>query len=276
MESLILIGIESQNVLELDFLHIGLSLLLMLGFLAIVLWQSYGMFKEGLIATARTMIQLVAAGYILNWVFTIKVWYLVMAVLTLMTIVAGHAASGRVEKRLKNSMWLLSGVIGIASGVTLLYVTQVVVQVHRISNDYFNPQYLIPLGGMILGNTMTAVALATDRYLASMQDNRAQVEMLLVLGASPNRACKRQLVQAFQSAMLPTINSMMTVGIVQLPGMMTGQILGGSPPQQAAFYQIVVMFMICFSCALGAYLVLSVLQRRSFTDAWQLKLNINS
>lgn len=275
MNALYCIGLEHQQVLNLGPWQLALSLGLMIGFSAIVLWQGYGLFKEGLIATLRTIIQLVAAGFILHWVFSIKVWYLVILVLTIMTLVAGHAASGRVEKRLKNSMWLLSAVIGIASGLTLLYVTQVVIQVNQNSGIWFNPQYLIPLGGMILGNTMTAVALATERYLASLQDNRAQIEMLLTLGATPKKACRQQLVQAFQAAMLPTINSMMTVGIVQLPGMMTGQILGGSPPHQAAFYQIVVMFMICFACALGAFLILSVLQKKAFTDAWQLKNSFN-
>lgn len=275
MNAVLFTAIEHNQVLNLGLIQLALSLLLMVGFLAIVLWQGYGLLKEGLIATARTSIQLIAAGFILNWVFSIKVWYLVILVLTIMTVVAGHAASGRVEKRLKGSMWLLSAVIGIASGITLLYVTQAVVQVNKYPGGWFNPQYLIPLGGMILGNTMTAVALATERYLAAVHDNRAQVEMLLVLGATPGKACRKQLVQAFQTAMMPTINSMMTVGIVQLPGMMTGQILGGSPPQQAAYYQIVVMFMICFSCAVGSFLILSILQKRSFTEAWQLKLNIN-
>jgi putative ABC transport system permease protein len=137
-------------------------------------------------------------------------------------------------------------------------VTQVVVGVH----PWFDPQYVIPLLGMILGNSLTGVALGLDRFLEHLAVRRAEVELRLAFGATRAEALTPPLRDAMRTGMIPILNSMAAAGIVSLPGMMTGQILAGSPPLQAVAYQVVVMFMIAAAVAIGAMLVVLAAGRR--------------
>jgi putative ABC transport system permease protein len=119
-------------------------------------------------------------------------------------------------------------------------------------NPWYDPRYAIPLLGMILGNCMTGIALGLDTLTTSLVSRRAGVEAQLMLGASRQVALAPVTRQALRSALMPVINSMSATGIVSLPGMMTGQILGGVPPAEAVKYQILVMFMIAGGTGLGA------------------------
>lgn len=216
---------------------VGLSLLARLG-----------LARRIVIASLRTVLQLTAVGYVLTWVFTIDAAWPVVSALLLMTGVAGWAALGRVERRIPGAYGISLAAIAFAAFVSTFVVTRLSLGLQ----PWYKAQYLIPLAGMVLGNSLTGISLAMDRLLAELSQRRDWVEERLALGASPWEASRPLVVTAVRAAMLPILNTMTVAGIVSLPGMMTGQILAGADPMQAVAYQIVIMFMICGATALGA------------------------
>jgi putative ABC transport system permease protein len=163
-------------------------------------------------------------------------------------------------------VWLFSAVLIAVSGATLLYLTQAVLGIRE-----WDPRYLIPLGGMLLGNTMNSATLAVERLTAELRRDGGDVEALLALGASPGQATREARRTAIRAAITPSLNTMLTVGIVTLPGMMTGQMLGGTDPFQAAMYQLMILFGITFCALSGAALAIHTLAPRFFTPALQLR-----
>jgi putative ABC transport system permease protein len=154
----------------------------------------------------------------------------------------------------------------VGAGLTLAYVDAVVLRLR----PWYDPQYLIPLFGMIIGNAMNGAALAAERLNGEMELRRGEVEALLALGASPARASAEAVRRALVAALMPTVNMLMVVGLVSLPGMMTGQIIAGSSPLTAVRYQIVVVFMLAGAVAVTAVVVALWYRRTFFTAAEQL------
>ncbi|MGE0713551.1 MAG: iron export ABC transporter permease subunit FetB [Planctomycetota bacterium] len=244
-----------------------LAALLVAAVLALALATGVNLIREGLIATARTALQLLGVGLILNWVFRFDAWLAICGVLLVMTLLAGWTGSRRVEKALAGTAPALTLILTVVLATTLIYVTQLVIGIHAPSARYF-----IPLGGIIVGNAMTAGSLAAQRFHDELRERRAAIEAALALGATPAQATQEPLRRALAAALTPTINAMLIVGIVKLPGVMTGQMLGGSAPLEAAKYQIVVMFMLAFGDGVTALLVLRYLRRVAFNAAWQPRL----
>lgn len=138
----------------------------------------------------------------------------------------------------------------------------------------YNPQYLIPIGGMIMGNTMNGIALALKSILSSIDNQREKIEGSLMLGATPKMAMDEINKDAFDLAIMPTLNSMKNMGLITLPGMMTGQILGGVVPTIAIKYQIAVMTIITSSVAIGVFIFLKFSTNKFFNEEKQL-INLN-
>lgn len=246
---------------------LALATLLVVLVVGFALATGVNLIKDGLVATARTTLQLLGVGLILNPVFSHERWLWIVGVLGVMTLVAGWTGGRRVERALRGTGVALTVILLAVSALTLAYVTQLVVGVE-------GPQarYLIPLGGIILGNAMTAGSLAAQRFHDDVREQRGRVEAALGLGATPAQATVRPLRRALRAALTPTLNAMLIVGIVKLPGVMTGQMLGGAEPFRAAKYQIVIMFMLLFGDGLTALLILRWLRARAFNAAWQLRL----
>jgi putative ABC transport system permease protein len=137
---------------------------------------------------------------------------------------------------------------------------------------WYDPRYVIPLSGIVLGNAMNAASIAGDRLVSSLQQHQTDVETHLCLGATPAQAIAQYRREAIKAGLIPTLNAMMVVGIVTLPGIITGQLLGGAEPLNAALYQMLIMFMLAFSNLFTAILVTAGLQRRFFNAAAQLVL----
>lgn len=212
-------------------------------------------------AALRTIVQLLAVGYVLGWVFHFSRWYVVLPLMAIMTIVAGLAASSRGRRgyagqRLDSviSIWLSSWLV---AAVGLLLVIR--------AHPWYEPQYAIPILGMILGNTLTGVSLGMERMTEELTAGRSTVEMSLALGATRWEAAQRPARQAVRAGMIPTLNQMAVVGLVSLPGMMTGQVLAGQSPMQAVRYQIVIMFLLAASSALGTVGAVLLTYRRLFS-----------
>ena len=198
-------------------------------------------------AAVRTVVQLLAIGYVLGWVFAFARWYAVLPLMALMTLIAGFAGSQRGAhtypgQRIDSivSIWVSAWLI---AAVGLFAVIRI--------RPWYEPQYAIPILGMILGNTLTGVSLGVERMTQELTARRDRVESALALGATRWEAAQASAREAVRAGMIPTLNQMAVVGVVSLPGMMTGQVLAGQSPLQAVRYQIVIMFLIAASSALG-------------------------
>ena len=207
--------------------------------IAILVRYSLGAWN-GLYATARMLIQLLVIGYVLTYIFSADQPYIVLAVLLVMMAVASWIALRPLGRRTPPRYAIAFAAVAASGLLTLVLVTQGVLSL----DPWYDPRYAIPLGGMIFSAAMNAVSLAAERYDAE-----------LATGTNPAEA----LPTALNAALIPQVNTLFAVGLVALPGMMTGQILAGVEPLIAVRYQIVVMCMLFGVTALSAaaYLVLA-------------------
>jgi len=248
--------------IELGPLQLAIAALLVVAAGVVSVLLRLGIERRLGVAALRTVIQLGLLGLVLERVFALRHPLLVVGLLILMTAFAAREAVSRTSRRYRGILldaWLTMAVSCFAVGGI---VTQLVVGVR----PWYDPQYVIPLLGMILGNALTGISLGLDRFLDHLDVRSAEVELRIAFGATRREALSTPLRDAIRTGMIPIINSMGAAGIVSLPGMMTGQILAGSPPMQAVAYQIVVMFMLAAAVAFGAMLVV-VLAGRHFIGA---------
>lgn len=224
--------------------------------------------KDLTLGTLRTFAQLFAMGYLLKIIFQINNPWLVLAVYLCMTFFSVRIIHGRVKE--KSIQFLAPTMLSVT--VTYTLVTCLVTGLVIGARPWWTPQYFIPIGGMVAGNSMNALAIGLERFFAELRTRKDEVEMMLCLGADYREASRDMFRNALKSGMIPSINSMMGVGIVSIPGMMTGQILAGADPADAVRYQIVVMLMIVAATAISAMLVLHLVRRRCFGTAMNLLL----
>ena len=205
--------------------------------LIILFRWSYGT-GNALYALGRMAVQLMAIGYVLAWIFQADNGVLILLVLTIMLSAAAWIALGTAREHRRQ---LLAGSflsILLGGGLTLAMMTQLVLQIE----PWYLPRYMIPLAGMVFANAMTAVSLAAERLYSELGHDMSWEDAR---------------IKAYQAAMIPVINSLLAVGLVSLPGMMTGQILSGVSPLVASRYQIMVMCLIFASAGISTALFLS-------------------
>ncbi len=256
----------NDGYIDLQYWQVGIAAALILISGAISLLFHLGLERRLFLASIRTVVQLTLVGLILEWIFRPdQPWYYVLGMLLLMTIIAGGAAVRRCERRYRGvwfdsvvSMWASSWFIGAVA-------VMAVIQVQRHEYSWYHPQYCIPLMGMILGNTLNGISLGWDRFGDELTQKRDQIETILALGGTRWEAALSAIQTAVRTGMIPTLNTMMVVGIVSLPGMMTGQILAGMKPESAVKYQIVIMFLIAVGTTLGTVMVVLLGYWRLFT-----------
>jgi UDP-glucose/iron transport system permease protein len=257
----------NPGVIDLSVWQLGLAVLLVGVVVVISAQQALGLGRDLVVGTVRTIVQLYFVGLILASVFAAARWYWVVLVLLAMTIVATQAAVSRLKQPIPGGYGIAAAAVGISTAVTLAWVLGVVVRVR----PWYEPQYVIPIAGMILGNAMTSAALAGDRLQSDLRARTDEIEAMLALGFSGGDAVRPMVRSAVRAAMIPTVSGMMTVGLVQLPGMMTGQILAGASPLLAIKYQIVVVFMLAVATSLASLLFVRLAVRRYLTPAHQLR-----
>ena len=224
--------------------------------------------KTLVIAAVRTVIQLSFIGLILAWIFAREQWYEVLIILTIMTLIAGSAAKNRVKRTYKGL--LVDTLVAVSTSAVL--VTVIAINLVLQVQPWYTPQFIIPILGLILGNSLTAISLTSNQLIENLHGQQGRIEMMLSLSATPFEAIHEQIRAAIINGMTPTLNSMLVVGIVSLPGMMTGQILAGADPTQAVRYQIVTMFLICVSSTLGCTISALLIYRRFFNKKQQFVL----
>lgn len=249
----------------LNAISIALLMLPVAAAIAINLWLHLAQTRRLVIATVRSIIQLLLIGSVIGWVMQHSHWYWVTALLCTMTLIAAWTASGQAGKRMPGLFWRFGLVLSTVTTLVLMYFTQVVIGDHS-----WNPTLLIPLGGMLLGNAMNAATLASERLGSEMYRNSRDVEVYLSMGATPWQAVHPCLRRAVNAAITPTVNAMLVVGVVKLPGMMTGQLLGGQKADQAALYQFLILVGILFGDIATSTTSCLLLYRRFFTAGSQL------
>lgn len=254
---------ESEGMIQLGWVEMVWLLVMVCVVVVISVVMRLGFAKDVVVGTCRATVQLLCVGLVIGWVFEQRVWYAVLGLLLVMTLVAGMTGARRTG--LSGIGWVFCAVLGLVTFVTLMYLGVVVVGLGG-----WEARYLIPLGGMVLGNAMTAGTLTVERFVSELKVRRGEVEALLALGASVGEASGGVMRSAIGAALTPTLNTMMVVGVVTLPGMMTGQMLGGSDPFQAAMYQLLILVGILFCAAMTATAMGLIVRGRFFTDADQL------
>lgn len=245
-------------------LVLALAFVLLAGVASIRLGLGLG--KDIAWGTARTFAQLFLMGYVLVYIFEIEMPPLVLAVFSGMIFFAARIVAGRVKDKGPK----VFGPVFFSMFLSYMVVTFVVVAVVVQADPWWEPRYFLPLGGMVVGNSMNAMALALERLFSDVSAKRGEIEAMLSLGANYKEATASIFASAVSAGMIPSINSMMGAGVVFIPGMMTGQILAGADPLVSIKYQIVVMLMLVGATTLSSIIGVHLARRRLFNNAEQL------
>lgn len=236
--------------------------------IALSAWQRLGLEWNLALATGRTVVQLLVVGYVLAAVFEFKHPVIVLGLLAIMLVVATIVARNRISQKIPNLLPMVGGAMLTGTLLTLVYTNLFVIQ----PPTWYEPQFLIPLAGIVLGNSMNAAAIAGERLVSTLNSSQIEIETHLSLGATPDQAVARYRREAITAGLIPTINTMMVVGLVTLPGIMTGQLLSGVSPLVATSYQMVIMFMLAFATLITTILITVGICRQFFTPTDQLIL----
>jgi putative ABC transport system permease protein len=240
--------------------------------LAAMSWRlRLGVERRLLIAAARSTVQLMLVGLVLKALFEQTHPLLIGLMALVMLLAAGVEVLHRQKRRFCGPWGYGIGAFSmfVSSFSVLILVLTVIVGV----KPWYQPQYLIPLLGMLLGNAMSGVAIALDSLTRNAWDARGRIEARLLAGGTWDQAIESIRRDALRSGLIPIVNAMATAGLVSLPGMMTGQILGGSPPMEAAKYQLLIMFVISAGTGLGSVSAVWMGSRRLFDERERLRLD---
>ena len=252
---------------DISYAALALSLVFVAGAGVASLMFQLKLGKDLFWGTVRTIAQLFLMGFVLRYVFAFDQWYLVVAVFGVMILFAAHIARGRVRA----SPVPVFLPVFLSMLLSYMLVTFVVVAVIVQARPWYHPVYFIPIGGMIIGNSISAVAISLERLFGELKKRREEIELYFCVGANYREASADIFRSAIRAGMIPSITAMMGVGIVWLPGMMTGQILAGADPLVAVKYQIMVMLMLVGSTAVASVLVVWMVRKKCFTADDRMK-----
>lgn len=219
-----------------SFITLGLSLIFVLIPIILSKTLNLGLEKDTIIATVRSIIQLLIVGYILTFVFDAE-QYIYIVLMIILMIAAATQNARKKGASIRGITWKLIG--------TFIFV-EVLTQAILLGFQIIPPtaQYIIPISGMVVGNSMVLSILFLNRFTAEVEARQNETELVLSLGGTPKQAIQTSLITAIKASMIPTIESQKTIGLVQLPGMMSGQIIAGADPVQAVQFQLLVLFLL--------------------------------
>lgn len=260
-----------ESVIQLSPLHLSIAAGLVIA-LSLLTWRlQLGVSGRLLIAATRTVVQLILLGLVLDYLFNISHPLLIAGLAMIMLSVAGYEVMAR-QHRPFRGWW------GYGLGALSMFISSFTIAIFTLNvvispEPWYLPQYAIPLLGMMLGNTMTGVALTLDYLTKNAWQQRAVLESRLLLGEDWRIAIGQLMRDSVRTGLIPIINSMAAAGIISIPGMMTGQILGGNSPLTAAKYQILIMFMITAGTGFAAVLASWIGAKRLFDNRQRLRLD---
>jgi len=218
--------------------YLQLSIALIFVILPIILSKTLnlGLEKDTIIAVIRSIIQLLIVGYILKFVFDSENMMYILLMVTIMIAAATQNARKK-GTSIKGITWKVTATL-----VVIEVLTQGILLGFNITPP--TAQYIIPISGMVIGNAMVLSILFLNRFTSEVETHQDETELILSLGGTPKQAIHTQLITAIKASMIPTIESQKTIGLVQLPGMMSGQIIAGADPMQAVQFQLLILFLL--------------------------------
>ena len=243
--------------------EVAASLALIAVAIAVSFWRRAELEQDIAVAVLRSFIQLTAVGYVIQAIFDTDSLWLVVALLAGMVAFGTWTARGRAS-----GVPEVTGPILLALAVAAAVTLGLVVGLGVFKAE---PRYLVPVGGMVIGNSMTAVAVALNRLADEMHDGRRQIEAMLALGATSQQAARAIVARSLRSGMIPLVDSTKTTGIVFFPGTMVGMLVAGAEPVDAVRLQMVLLWVLLGAVALAGLIAVSFGYRGFFTDAHQLR-----
>jgi putative ABC transport system permease protein len=230
---------------------------------AISLWRRTDLEDDIAIATVRSLVQLTAIGFAIELIFEADTIWLVLALLSVMVLFGTITARGRARK-VPDAFWPILIGLAVAAASTLGLV---------VALDIFDPtpRYLVPVGGMVIGNAMTASAVALDRLGDEVTSSRPKIEATLALGATAREAAAPFVRRALRSGTIALIDSTKTTGLIFFPGTMVGMLLAGADPTDAVRLQLILLYALLGSTAIAALVATGLAYRNFFTPAQQLR-----
>ncbi|RKQ28796.1 ABC transporter permease [Oceanobacillus halophilus] len=245
-----------------SYLTLALSLVFVLIPIILSKTLNLGLEKDTVIATVRSIIQLLVVGYVLQFVFDAENFIYII----LMVILMIFAATQNARKKgvsIKGITWKL-----ITTYIVVEVLTQGILLGFGITPA--TAQYIIPISGMMIGNSMVLSILFLNRFTAEVESNQDKTELILSLGGTPKQAIHKQLITSIQASTIPTIESQKTIGLVQLPGMMSGQIIAGADPVQAVQFQLLILFLLLTAAVVTSVLLGFLSYPTLFNDKMQM------
>jgi UDP-glucose/iron transport system permease protein len=230
---------------------------------AISFWRSADLERDIGIATVRSLLQLTAIGYAIELIFEADTIWLVLALLAVMVLFGAFTARGR-ARAVPEPFWPLLIALSVAAAATLGLV---------VGLGVFDPtpRYLVPVGGMVIGNAMTAAAVALNRLGDEIADSSAKIEATLALGATAREAAAPYVRRSLRSGMIALIDSTKTTGLIFFPGTMVGMLLAGADPTDAVRLQLILLYALLGSVSIAALVATALAYRGFFTPALQLR-----
>lgn len=254
---------------ELGALELALGAALVLANAALSLALRLHLERRLLLAAGRAALQLALLVLVLRWLFRTDSAAVVLAVMVGMAVLAGFEAVRRTSHRIRGMLPLSMLVMLTSSFAVTFYGTQVVMRI----DPWYEPRYLLPILGMVLGNTLNGISLGLETTLAGFVAERDRIDVLLAHGATRWRAAREPIRRALRTGMIPILNSMAATGVIAIPGMMTGQILAGQSPRRAAAYQIFILFCIAGGVSLGTVGAVLASARMLFDERDRLRID---
>jgi putative ABC transport system permease protein len=253
----------AASTISISLGEVAASLALIAVAIAVSFWRKAELEQDIAVAVVRSFVQLTAVGYVIQAIFDSDSLLLVAALLAGMVGFGAWTAHGRAR-----------GVPGATGPIVLaLAVAAVVTLGLVIGLGIFKaePRYLVPVGGMVIGNSMTAVAVALNRLADEMHEGRRQIEAMLALGATSFQAAQATIARSLRSGMIPLVDSTKTTGIVFFPGTMVGMLIAGAEPVDAVRLQVILLWVLLGAVALSGLIAVSLGYRGFFTDSHQLR-----
>ena len=223
------------------------------------------------LAAGRMVLQLVAVGYVLRFVFALNNPAATLGIVAIMLLVAAREVAARPERKLRGFTTYLIGAtsVALATGVTAVLALTTAIR----PQPWYDPRYALPLTGIILGTVLNTGSIALEAVLSGFPRERVEIEARLALGDTFAAATRPIVLAAVRRGMVPMINQMSAAGIVTLPGIMTGQILAGMDPLHAVKYQILLMFLLAGASGLAALAIAFLAAARLTDERQRLRLD---
>ena len=254
------------ELIKLDMVDLALAIGLMAIAIGLSAWEQLGLELNLSVATGRTILQLLVLGYVFDFIFAVNNIWVVVGILAIILTITAIITRNRISQKILHVLPLVWVAIFVSTSLTLLYTNFLIIQPDR----WYEPRYIIPLAGILLGNAINAAAVAGERLVTSINQFPTEIETHLSLGATMEQAIKPYRKEAIRAALMPTLNQMMLIGMVAIPSFTNGQLLAGVRPLEAVSYEILIIFMVAVTNLLTTIFVTKGLCRQFFNSAIQL------